>query len=236
MKALIPWLLVAFLAAGVGIQYSSNQKQTAELEKLRADGQELEKLRASAGGAPGGQGQSQVEGQSEELVRLRKEHDDLLRLRNEVRQLRDEKAQLARQAQAATKTTTADAQQQQQLAQLQAENQQLKTASQQAQQTAQTAACIQNLRQIDQAKAQWAQLNQRPNGGLVSPQDLQPLLRGQVPTCPAGGVYTLNPIGLAPICNIPGHVIGNTGADAEFRKRYGLEAPRTGEGVPTAPK
>jgi hypothetical protein len=65
-----------------------------------------------------------------------------------------------------------------------------------------------NLRQIDGAKQQFALEAQKRPGSLVSTDDLSPYFPNKVfPACPAGGVYTLNPIGLNPICNIPGHVL-----------------------------
>lgn len=143
----------------------------------------------------------------EELAQLRKDHEDVLRLRNEVRQLRDEKQQLARQAQAA-QAAAANSQQQEQLQKLTAENQQLKIQTQVTQQRDQQTACFNNLRQIQAAKLQFAAESQKPPGALVSNDDLAQYLPNKtIPVCPAGGVYTLNPLGLNPICNIPGHVL-----------------------------
>lgn len=43
----------------------------------------------------------------------------------------------------------------------------------------------------------------------MTPSDLLPYLKGNaMPTCPAGGVYNLNPVSVPPFCNIPGHTIG----------------------------
>ena len=74
--------------------------------------------------------------------------------------------------------------------------------------TAQMNACINNLRQIDGAKQQFALESQKPAGTLVSTEDLAPYFPGKViPTCPGGGVYTLNHLGLGPTCSISGHVL-----------------------------
>ena len=74
--------------------------------------------------------------------------------------------------------------------------------------TSQMNACINNLRQIDGAKQQWALEHQKPASALLTAADITPYLKGNaLPVCPAGGVYTLNPVGLAPICNIPGHAL-----------------------------
>jgi membrane-associated HD superfamily phosphohydrolase len=201
MKVILPWILVVGLAIGVFALFSSNQKQAAELAQIHQQSEEAQKAQAPA------ETKSEPVATEEELTQLRKDHEDVLRLRNEVRQLRDEKQQLARQAQAA-QNAAANSQQQEQLQKLTAENQQLKIQSQVTQQRDQMAACINYLRQIDGAKEQWALENQKPAGTLVSTQDLAPYFPNKtVPTCPANGVYTLNPVGLHPICNIVGHVL-----------------------------
>jgi transposase len=203
MKAVLPWVVAVVLGAGLVVVYLSSQKQADEITTLRADSQELQKVRAAAEQTT----QNQARAESDELTQLRKDHEDLLRLRNEVRQLRDENTQLNKQAQVA-KTPAANPQQQQELAQLQTENQQLKAASHQILQAAQVNACVDILRQIEGAKQQWALEKIKPNGSLVTPADLAPYFSTKTfPVCPGGGVYTLNPIGLAPLCNIPGHAL-----------------------------
>jgi len=205
MKVL-PWLCVVGLLAGLGWVYSASQKKDAALAALRAEHQQLQQERAALEEAA----QARTEAENNELLRLRKDHEELLRLRNEVRQLRADKDQLGAQVRSAQ----AHAQGAQE--QLQA----LRTSAAQPappapgapaapatpeQQQAQL--CIHNLRLIHAAKQQWAQQRQKPSGTLITPADIAPLLPNQtVPSsCPAGGVYTLNPIGVPPICNIPGH-------------------------------
>jgi hypothetical protein len=200
MKTLLPWLCAVVLAVGVAIEYSANRKQAADLARVREDNDKLRAAAEAAKAQPSGNG-------NDELIQLRKDHEDLLRLRNEVRLLRDEKQQLTKQAQAAA-AAPQHAQSPQQLQQLQAENQQLRLQSQFILATNQLNACISNLRQIESAKQQWGTANGRPNGSLVSPQDLTPYFGTKtMPICPGGGVYTLTPIGLNPICNIAGHQI-----------------------------
>jgi hypothetical protein len=54
----------------------------------------------------------------------------------------------------------------------------------------------------------WATDKQKPPGALLTAADLAPYIPTITSlTCPAGGVYTLNPVGIAPLCNIPGHVL-----------------------------
>jgi hypothetical protein len=219
LKSLIPWVCVLGLAAGLGLMYAAGQKKDTELAALREESQQLQKLRAEIEEAKTKSDQSQ----GEELARLRKDHDELLRLRNEVRQLRGDKQQLSGQLQ------SAQAQAQGAQAQIQAlrANPAPPPAAGQPPASAEAAAfraryglqaptpeqaqsnvCINNLRMIDGAKQQWALERQKAGGALMTAADLTPYMKSNtVPTCPAGGVYTLNPVSVAPICNIPGHAI-----------------------------
>ena len=90
-----------------------------------------------------------------------------------------------------------------------------------ARETAQMNACINNLRQIDAAKNEWALENGKTGDAVPTVQDLTPYMRngiytgpnhtpntsgsGIFPTCPAGGTYTLGAVSNAPTCSIPGH-------------------------------
>ena len=72
--------------------------------------------------------------------------------------------------------------------------------------TAQKNACINNLRQIDAAKQQWALENKKADADAPSRTDLQPFLGDKkFPVCPAGGEYTINPMSAHPECSKPGH-------------------------------
>ncbi len=70
--------------------------------------------------------------------------------------------------------------------------------------TSQQNACINNLRQIEGAKQQWALENHKATGDTPSKEDLAPYLP-KWPTCPAGGAYTIGPVGEHPTCTIPNH-------------------------------
>ena len=74
--------------------------------------------------------------------------------------------------------------------------------------TAQQNACINNLRQIDAAKNQWALEKGKKNGDVCTADDLKPYIRlvnGELPKCPQGGTYTIGAVGESPTCSIPGH-------------------------------
>ncbi len=208
LTLVLPWLCVLGLVAGLAALYSDNQKKENDLTVLREANQQLEQLRAQAEASKTNQTESG------ELVQLRKDHEDLLRLRNDVRQLRDEKQQLTRQLQTA-QAQTAQAQAPRPTAApapptLSPEQQALAARYGLNLTPEQAAAnvCLNNLRMIDAAKQQWALEHGKPTGTLLTAADLAPYLKTNVlPACPAGGVYTLNPVGLSPICSIPGHAL-----------------------------
>jgi hypothetical protein len=218
LKSLLPWLCVLGLLIGLVWMYAANQKTEAELALLREDSQELQRLRAEVEESKA----TRTQAESAELTRLRKDNEDLRRLRNEVGQLRAEKQQLSAQvqkvqaqvqgAQAQVEALRASPGQAGSPVPLTAVAQAVSTARSAqpppSPEQAQAAACIGNLRLIDGAKHQWALEKQKPAGALLTATDLAPYMRSNtVPACPAGGVYTLNPVGLTPLCNLPGHAV-----------------------------
>jgi prepilin-type N-terminal cleavage/methylation domain-containing protein len=75
----------------------------------------------------------------------------------------------------------------------------------QARRRAQANACINNLRQIDGAKQQWALENNQAPAATVASTELQKYLgrgaQGQWPSCPTGnGTYTIGTVAEAPTC------------------------------------
>ena len=72
--------------------------------------------------------------------------------------------------------------------------------------TSQANACVNNLRQIDGAKQQWALEQKQLSTAAPGSAPLMPYLgRGTVgawPTCPAAGSYTINDCATAPSCNL----------------------------------
>jgi len=76
--------------------------------------------------------------------------------------------------------------------------------------TAQKNACINNLRQLDGAKEQWALENKKSEGTATtgSENDIYAYLKGAAsPACPAGGTYAVSAIGANPTCTITGHTL-----------------------------
>src|SRR5437667_6027689 len=74
--------------------------------------------------------------------------------------------------------------------------------------TTQKNACINNLRQIDGAKQQWAVENKKVDSDTPATTDVSPYLKGStMPTCPANGNYTLNVVSSNPTCDVSGHTL-----------------------------
>jgi len=75
-----------------------------------------------------------------------------------------------------------------------------------ARETARTAACINNLRLLDAAKEQVSLEQNYEEGQVVTREEVSPYIpRGMDGlTCPAGGEYTLNPLGEDPECSVHG--------------------------------
>lgn len=213
MKIIIPWVCVAALLAGIYFIYSGSQAKDATIAQLRQENAEIPQLRAAGDEA------KKIPALSAQLDSLQKDNEDLLRLRNEVRQLRDDNKKVTAQLQKAqsqinsTQTQLNSAQlEQQRLAAAAAENQARADAfgNQLQAQTAraQANACINNLRQIDGAKQQWALEKHKTPGAVPTPADLAPFLPGgAMPVCPAGGVYSINAVGALPTCSVPGHAL-----------------------------
>ena len=77
-----------------------------------------------------------------------------------------------------------------------------------ARQTSQANACINNLRQIDVGKQEWALEKGKQGEAVPQIEDLAPYMKnGVFPTCIAGGTYTIGAVSNAPTCSIPGHKI-----------------------------
>jgi chromosome segregation ATPase len=218
MKRWVLWLCIIALVISELLLFSAKQQRSKALADASEARQQLQQLRDDIA-----QGQSSSDqSQRAEIARLRSEHQDLLRLRNDVRQLSDTNDQLTQ------KLKDAHALIRQQQAQLQ----EWQTASQQAEQemqasqaadqappqpqqaqnpataAAQRNACINNLRRIDAAKQQWALENNKGDDAIPTATDLMPYFKdGVFPSCPGGGLYSINAVGLPPTCTIPGHAL-----------------------------
>jgi septal ring factor EnvC (AmiA/AmiB activator) len=208
LKSWVVWLLVVAFLASVGFLFLANSQKNAMLTALRESKQQAADLQAQLDQLK----KSIAVSQSAELSKLRADNQDLPRLRNEVTQLQAANEKLTQQLQA---VLTAAQQQQGQLEQVAAEKQQARAAAQQAAADEQAVTdrntCINNLRQIDAAKNQWALENGKTADAVPTAQDIAPYIKldanGNIPGCPDGGTYTIGAIGVPPTCSIPGHVL-----------------------------
>jgi len=66
--------------------------------------------------------------------------------------------------------------------------------------------CIDNLRVIDTSKEWYAHQHGLKPGENVPPEALIEL-HAWPKKCPSGGKYTINPVGVDPLCSVPGHRI-----------------------------
>jgi hypothetical protein len=207
LKRWFPWLCLALLVAGEVMLFKANQQRDAafvDRDKARHEAdqarKDLDQFQASAAAAQGAEGD-----------RLRRENQNLgqtiTELKSETNRLQQANRQLTQQL--ATVGATAR-QQQAQLQEWEAASQQARAAVQQSQSQAviERNACITNLKLIDAAKLQWALLNNKAEDAIPTEQDLLPYLKdGVFPVCPSGGTYTINAVGQAPTCSIPGHAL-----------------------------
>jgi len=68
--------------------------------------------------------------------------------------------------------------------------------------TAQKNACINNLRQIDGAKEQWALEKKLAPGAASVDSEVEAYIKNGRPNCPAGGTYTFNAVDTPPGCSL----------------------------------
>jgi septal ring factor EnvC (AmiA/AmiB activator) len=205
-KIWVLWLCVAALLVTEAFLFLAKSQKDAALVQLHESQQKAAQLQSDLDKLKN----SSVATLSTENARLRAENQGLTQkfsqLQNEHNRLRGVNQQLTQQLQ-----TSRDAVQQQQ--QIQTENQQANpapepSAEQSLSAVAQLNLCINNLRQIDAAKQQWALENDRTANAIPSALDLLPYFEdGLFPVCPSGGIYTINAVDVPPTCSIPGHVL-----------------------------
>ena len=72
-----------------------------------------------------------------------------------------------------------------------------------ARNTSQQNACINNLRQIDSGKEQWAMVARKNDGDTVLTDSVNTYIKGnKTPLCPGGGTYSYKNMGSNPDCSI----------------------------------
>jgi len=202
LKRWFAWLCLALMLVAEIFLFRANHGKEVALTGLREAQQENRQLAGELAELKN----SNAGLQAAEISRLRKQNEILTNklagLQTAADRLQQESGQ---NAQHLTTARTALQLQQEHLAQLQTENQQIAAAQAE---TLQRNACINNLRQIDAAKLQWALEKNKPAEAVPTAQNLLPYFRdGIFPVCPAGGIYSLNAVDEVPICSLPGHAL-----------------------------
>jgi len=213
LKIWVLWLCVAALLVTEVFLFLAKSQKDAALVQLHESRQKVGQLQSDLDKLKS----SSVATLSTENARLRAENQGLTQkfpqLQAENNRLREQSQKLAQQLEAAH---SAVQQQQQQLQQMQTDNQQAQQANPPPEPSVESPAaavtqlntCINNLRQIDAAKQQWALENDKTADAIPPAQDLLPYFTGGIfPVCPSGGGYTINAVGVPPTCSIPGHVL-----------------------------
>ena len=208
LKDVFLGLCIVALLASEFFLFRANQQKSAALVKsseAQHDAQqartELAQFKAAAAAAEQGAGADRLRQENRNLSQT------ITQLKDETNRLQQANQKLTQQLAALGETAQ---QQQTRLQQWQAASQQARTVVQQSQSQAVTQrnACIANLKLIDAAKLQWALLNNKAEDAIPTKQDLLPYFKdGVFPVCPSGGTYTINAVGEAPTCSIPGHAL-----------------------------
>ena len=202
LKRWFVWLCLGLMLVAEILLFRANHERDAALTDCR---EAQHRLRQALGELDGLKN-SNAGLQADENLRLRKQND-LLTNKLAVVQAGLERAQaesrLTTQQLAAARAALGL--QQEHLEQLQGEKQRLALAGAAV---IQQNACINNLRQIDAAKQQWALEKNKDDAGVPTARNLLPYLPdGVFPACPAGGTYFINAVGELPACSIPSHVL-----------------------------
>ena len=199
--------VVALLASEFFLFRANEQKNAALVKSSEAqhDAQqartELAQFQAAAAAAEQSTGADRLRQENRSLIQT------LTQLKDETNRLQKANQQLTQQLAAVGETSQ---QQQERLKQWEAASQQARAAVQKSQSQAviERNACIASLKLIDAAKLQWALLNNKAEDAIPTAQDLLPYFKdGVFPVCPSGGTYTINAVGEAPTCSIPGHAL-----------------------------
>jgi hypothetical protein len=202
LKRWFAWLCLALMLVAEILLFRAIHEKTALQMQLRETQlqssrmqSELDDLRHANPGQ-----------QAAEINRLRRQNEiytnRLARAQAMIDQL---EAEFAQTTQSLATARTALQLQQQHLQELQTEN---KLVTDAGITIIQRNACINNLRQIDAAKQQWALEKNKRMNAVPAAEDLLPYLKdGVFPVCPAGGTYYIGSVAELPQCTVPGHVL-----------------------------
>jgi hypothetical protein len=201
-KRWFAWLCLAMMLVSEILLFRASREKDAALAETRdAQAQlqqaqkDLDDLKNSSGGL-----------QFAETIRLHKQIDIYTNRLAKAQAMIDRlQAESAQSAQNLANARAALSMQQQHLQDLQTEN---KIVTDAGLTILHRNTCINNLRELDAAKAQWALDKEKSPDSVPTPQDLLPYLRdGIYPACPDGGIYYLNNMESSPTCTVQSHVL-----------------------------
>jgi uncharacterized protein (DUF3084 family) len=197
-KRWFAWVCLALMLVAEFLLFRANHERDAARTDLRDAQRQLREAQTELNALQN----SSAGEQAAEIASLHKQNEALTAkvsaLQKNVAQLQTENRQTAQHL---TTARSALELQQEHLQQLQAEQQQ-------AQAVADANTCINNLRQIDAAKQQWALEKEKSATDVPTAEDLLPYFKdGIFPVCPDGGTYSINAVGDLPACSIQGHVL-----------------------------
>jgi len=202
LKRWFAWLCLALMVVAEIFLFRAIREKDGALTdlrqaqgELRQMGKDLDDLKNSNTGL-----------QAAEISRLRKQNEIYTNRLAKAQVMIDQlEAEVAQSAQSLTTARTALQLQQDHLQQLQTENRLVADAGLVI---IHRNACINNLRQIDGAKQQWALEKNKRTDDRPRPEDLLPYLKdGIFPACPDGGNYSINTVDEIPACSVQGHVL-----------------------------
>jgi hypothetical protein len=197
-KRWFAWVCLALMLVAEIMLYHANHERDAALDALHKAQLELSDANAKLGDSA-----NSTPGEQTSLVGFLKAQNAGLVAKVSLLQSNLDRLEAESQETAAHLTRARDAIQLQQ-----ASMQQLQVQQQQATMVANANACINNLHMIATAKTQWALDKQKSTSDVPTVQDLQPYFKdGILPVCPDGGTYSINAVGEAPTCSVPGHVL-----------------------------
>jgi len=206
-KRWLPWLCVVMLLIGEAFLFNANRQKNAAQSTIHDAEQQASLLQSQLDQLK----LNSATEQSSENERLRKENralsQKLAAAKDAISQFNTINAALVAtntQLSAELEATRELAQQMQQ-AQPDPQNNDAMTTLSPA--DAERNQCINNLRQIDAAKQQWALENSKSATAVPTVMDLLPYFANGFPSCPSGGRYAINSVGEYPTCSVAGHIL-----------------------------
>jgi hypothetical protein len=134
-----------------------------------------------------------IQPRTDELERLRRETDDLPKLRNLAYQLRQ--------------SPELEPSREFKIEQLIDQNKQLRSQNEDLRKVSARSECMQNLRKIGEAKQRWAAAHEDQPPRVLLEELMDYLPEKAIPNCPGGGHYSVNRLCSAPSCSVAGHSI-----------------------------